>query len=562
MQTGTERLLRTVQITCLLGGFLGSPAAHALDWDIYLSGAMGRARHNLHAPVENRDSAETFTALGVRSDTEVRLRGNSDTNDIGTRIAGGTWFHPLFGIEIGYIDLGESSVNRDERRNTTISVAGPVSPFAPLPSVLSSRTRTHTTLDLDGLTMMAKARYPVLEWLDLGVSLGIVGWHAEGSVEVEQELVFSLFGGPAPASAPVTRIDERDLDLAFGLSLTGHLNDALSLSVEWTRYEVGSLDEDVDFVGATLEYHFSLAGAGVSPHRYAAGAVPTLARALAGLWPVNTAADRVPGHWEFFVSVGGGWTEHNTAGDSDAEFFRVEETSEPALAPFFPARTRTQTSIVSIQEDSAGWKTTAGVYVSRYFGLEAGYVNLGHTASRTSDTTVTRSEATPAGFLLTAPARTTRSTTFSTVSASLDGFLFNTKLRYPLHERLEFGVSLGAIIWDRDMHARFGQESPLVSNNVVTQVVVFDDVSEFDDEGIDLTYGVNLKGRLYNNLWLGFEWTKFEVGPNDRDVEFVGASLEYRFGGNAAAHHARLGRANSGINAAPGNPLAGMVDNR
>ena len=106
----------------------------------------------------------------------------------------------------------------------------------------------------------------------------------------------------------------------------------------------------------------------------------------------------------------------------------------------------------------------------------------------------------------------------------------NGKFRYPICERIELAVSLGPVIWDSNGHTVIGANS-FGPSGVITPPATslfFDE----DNSGIDVTYGVSLKGDLGKNFWMGFEWTKYEVGRDDRDVEFVGASLEYRFGGS------------------------------
>lgn len=520
------------RITCRLGYMcalvLTSTASSALEWDVYLEAGAGWAGH------QRFSSADILTTIveendGYTDTFNIDLRRSSDRDDAAWRLNGGVWLHRFFGLDLGYIDAGESS--RVGTRNVTIETeldfSSPSVFFAPLPFGGRQNETFRTHADIRGISLLAKTRYPLFRRIDAVVSLGAVRWDLDGSTQRTSTLITPTLGTLRSHSA--NALDANGIDFAYGVGLKGMVTDTLGIGVEWMRYEVGKFDEHVDFAGVTASYHFG--GRRTVGGDSGTGATP-LASALARLWRRPGDPEFLPRHWDYFIGVAGGLAEHNTVGDSGDEGTTTTVTVNEALGILLPGGTDTVTNSIAVDEDATAWRVSGGAYVHPNFGIEFAYVDLGSTASRVVTNSVSRQNPRISGNVVTSPASVTARQSEFLQRADLNGFSFTGKLRLPLNDWIELGGTLGAFLWDVESarlqrNTAFTTASNLLLPPTANAIVVDD---SRHDCGVDVTYGAALKVRLHEHVWFGFEYTRYELGDADEDAELFGAGLEYRFG--------------------------------
>ncbi len=518
------------RLTCAFALALLSTTAGALDWDFYLEAGAGWAGHKRFTSADSQttfaNELDTHTAI-----VTTNLQRSSDDDDAAWRINGGVWVDRFLGLDLGYIDLGTTSRigSRNVTLETQLNLSSPNLFLVPFPLGAREDGSFRAQADIRGLSLLAKTRYPVFRQVDLVVSLGAVRWDLDGSQSETSALTARPFGTLRSHSA--TPLDANGVDLAYGVGLKGMVTRTIGIGVEWMRYEVGEFDEHVDFAGITASYHFG----GVHASESDPDTVATpLATALARLWRRPGDPDFLPRSWNYFIAVAGGLAEHNSAGDSGDEQTTTTVTVEEPLGILFPGSTDTLTDSFAVDEDAAAWRVSGGAYVHRNFGFEVGYIDLASTASRFVTNTVSRQNPLIFGNSVLTPASTTVQQTEVLRTADLSGFSFAGKLRLPLHDRIELGATLGAFVWDAETTVMQRDTAFTTATNVVLAPsgVIFEDSN--DDSGVDVTYGVGLKVRLHHQLWLGLEYTRYELGGTDEDAELFGAGLEYRVGNVAA----------------------------
>ena len=524
----SQRVVR--RLACALALAFISTTASALEWDFYLEAGAGWGGHKRFT------SADLVTTIvdeneGYTDTVNINLQRSSDGDDAAWRVNGGVWLHRFFGLDLGYIDAGETS--RVGTSNVTIETELDFSSrlvfLAPLPFGGRQDDTFRAHADIRGISLLAKTRYPLSGRVDMVVSLGAIRWDLDGSTQTTNALTAPQFGTLRSHSA--TALDANGVDLAYGAGLKCMVTRTIGIGVEWMRYEVGEFDEHVDFAGITASYHF---GGVRAPESDSATVATPLATALARLWRRPGDPDFLPRNWSYFIAVAGGLAEHNSAGDSGDERTTTTVTVEQPLGILFPGGTDTLTDSFAVDEDAAAWRVSGGAYVHRNFGFEVGYIDLGATASRFVTNSVSRQNPLIFRNSVIAPASTTVQQTEVLRTADLSGFSFAGKLRLPVHDRIELGATLGAFVWDAETTVMQRDTAFTTATNVVLAPsgVIFEDSN--DDSGVDVTYGVGLKVRLHHQLWFGLEYTRYELGGTDEDAELFGAGLEYRFGNVAA----------------------------
>ncbi|MEM7542667.1 MAG: outer membrane beta-barrel protein, partial [Pseudomonadota bacterium] len=402
-------------------------AALDLGFEPYVTAGVGWANHERFA-ADNGTSVITFapgqtvTSIG---------RGSVDDDDIGWKVGAGAWIHEFFGLEFNFLDLGGTSRTQSTSTILDVALTQPINFFAPPPGRFVSEFFEDTSVDLSGFSFMAKTRVPILNWLDMTVGLGAIHWDLD-AVRVDSSIsgAGTIFFTQRPLAA--TRLDADDFDFAFNLGAQACLSKHISVGVEWTRYEVGLLDEHVDFLGGVINYQFGdLFGNKGSIDR---SATP-LAIAVKSLWRNRAEGGYIPKHWEFFIAASGGIVQHDAAGDGDDDGTTIgTETS----ANVFTTSTTTNVTTISTDRHHASGRISAGVYLSRYFGLEVGYSDFGATHRRafTSITTVTQ-PAPGLPVVLVPLFPTTPSLTAFEQKSEYEGLSFGGRFRYPLLKRFE-----------------------------------------------------------------------------------------------------------------------------
>jgi OOP family OmpA-OmpF porin len=175
----------------------------------YGGGSVGLS----HYEDEADDIDEAFTAAGFTADVD------SDTTDLGWKIFGGYRFTPNFGAEVGYIDLGEQSVDVD---------------LGPLLGTLSA------TNSISGVSLAGTAGYPVLPKAYMFGKLGGFIWDS------------SAEGSPVGLGD-----DDNGVDLTFGIGGTYELVEHVKVRAEWERFQgLGDDDTDIDLFTGGIQYDF------------------------------------------------------------------------------------------------------------------------------------------------------------------------------------------------------------------------------------------------------------------------------------------------------------------
>lgn len=150
-----------------------------------------------------------------------------------------------------------------------------------------------------------------------------------------------------------------------------------------------------------------------------------------------------------------------------------------------------------VDEGALGWKAFFGYDLTRYFGLEAGYVDLGEADG---------------DFNITAPVAGG-----GTLNTDVSGYTLNAVIRYPFSEKLGGFAKIGGFFWDTDGRARVTAGG--------TSVVVND-----DESGNDLAFGIGARFAVAEHVSLRAEWDRYwNVTDDDNDIDFfsVGVELNY-----------------------------------
>ena len=142
--------------------------------------------------------------------------GPVDGKDSGLKIFGGFQLDKNLGVEIGYVDLGE----------TTYSGSFFGSPV------------TNGKIEISGINFSAVGALPVTPDLSVIGRIGLFAWDSDAS---------DITGGvPFAASAS-------DTDISFGFGVNYNFTKAFGARVEWERYDVAA---DADLFSAGLLFKF------------------------------------------------------------------------------------------------------------------------------------------------------------------------------------------------------------------------------------------------------------------------------------------------------------------
>lgn len=138
--------------------------------------------------------------------------GSVDGKDTAWKIFGGYMFHPNFGVEAAYIDLGEVTYSGE-------FFGSPV---------------TGGKVEVSGFNISALGNYPVSEQFSVFGKIGLFIWDAEAS---------DITGG-APFSTK-----EDGTDISFGLGVGYNFTRNLGIRAEWERFEASEADANLISIG-------------------------------------------------------------------------------------------------------------------------------------------------------------------------------------------------------------------------------------------------------------------------------------------------------------------------
>jgi opacity protein-like surface antigen len=163
--------------------------------------------------------------------------------DLGLRVFGGVRFLTYFGIELGYVNLGEP----DAALDFTV-------PFGPVncnPAVNFSCSRPETsgsvtyTDEIDGWELFALGAFPLNDNLEVFGKVGILDWESTFTIK---DVAGELFIGSLPnievrSLDPEGPVETDGTDLAWGGGINYKVTERLSLRFEGTWYDVEDVDE-------------------------------------------------------------------------------------------------------------------------------------------------------------------------------------------------------------------------------------------------------------------------------------------------------------------------------
>ncbi len=149
-----------------------------------------------------------LSSIDLCGDPALAGATSCDDEDTGFKIFGGYNFNQNFGVELGWVDLGE------------ISVSGPGGT---------------ATAEADGFQAAAVGILPINPQFSIFGKLGVYMWDAE-------------------VNAPGISASDDGTDLMFGVGGAFHFTPQLSIRAEWERFEVD--DEDADLISASIVFRF------------------------------------------------------------------------------------------------------------------------------------------------------------------------------------------------------------------------------------------------------------------------------------------------------------------
>lgn len=209
--------------------------AHAGGEGFYIGGGVGQAHYDDSLPGQISDAYRDYDEYAFVS---ANLR---DDKDQAWKLFGGYRFAPWFGVELGWVDLGEARSN-----------------FV-LDSLLPG---SDARADIDGFYDVSGATATVFGELDFSDSLSGIArvgvFHAESD--------YSEGGVDANDEPHSYRHSQSDLETTAGLGLNLRMSARWDLRLDWDRYfdvgerfalnEDGNGSFDVDLVALSVAYRF------------------------------------------------------------------------------------------------------------------------------------------------------------------------------------------------------------------------------------------------------------------------------------------------------------------
>lgn len=177
---------------CFIGSTLAavSVSASAQDSGFYIGAGAG---------MTSFDTCDDLTGLGLTS---------CDDEDSGFKVYAGKGFTQNFGVEVGWVDLGE------------IKASGPGGT---------------ATLGVDGFQVAALGMLPLNPRISLFGKVGVYLWDAS-------------------ASGPGGSLSDDGSDIMFGVGLNWNLARRLDLRVEWEQFDIDG--DDVSLLSAGVAFRF------------------------------------------------------------------------------------------------------------------------------------------------------------------------------------------------------------------------------------------------------------------------------------------------------------------
>lgn len=197
----------------VVGVFLGLMASFsfAQEGRFYGGIAVGQA----DTDVDEQD----FAALNDGSLSNQRV----DAEDTSLKLQLGYWAADNIGLELGYVDLGETQFDASSDGSGAFYAAGPVD----------------FDIAIDGVVLGANFRLPINQTFALMTRLGVFKWDLEATL--------------SNGNGRIT-VDDDGTDLYFGLGLLASISKDVALKLEFERYDIDDGDLDVLALGAEFNF--------------------------------------------------------------------------------------------------------------------------------------------------------------------------------------------------------------------------------------------------------------------------------------------------------------------
>ena len=180
----------------------------------YVGGSVG------HTSIDTLSEGQVNANLAAGG---ITATSNVDDTDMGWKLFGGYNFNQYFGLELGYVDLGEASLD--------ITATAPAAATASV------------SAEADGFQFTGIARYPLMNNFDVFGKVGGFVWDVEGGGSVT-----------SGATTVVVSAEDDGSSIMFGFGAEYELQNNIGIRAEWERFEVSS--DDVDMFSIGVEYDF------------------------------------------------------------------------------------------------------------------------------------------------------------------------------------------------------------------------------------------------------------------------------------------------------------------
>ncbi|MCG8435087.1 MAG: outer membrane beta-barrel protein [Gammaproteobacteria bacterium] len=142
------------------------------------------------------------------------LTANCDNSDIGYGLFGGYQLTDTWGIEGGYIDLGEASIDGSFFEE----------PFS-------------ATVEVTGIEFVATGTYPITDDLRFFGKAGFISWEADGT-----------------ASVAIESDSDDGTDLTLGIGIGYDFLEQFTVRGEYRRFDLDDADVDMFSIGVTYSF--------------------------------------------------------------------------------------------------------------------------------------------------------------------------------------------------------------------------------------------------------------------------------------------------------------------
>ncbi len=206
------------------------PAAALADLGWYVGAGAGGTR--LEEDLNVTFSASDCDAGGSSCTLLASKRLDKfEGTDLGFRVFGGLRFGRFFGIEVGYVDLGEPE---DE---VSLEVPpGGVAPETDIQLVLTD--------DIDGFEAFGLAAFPLSDKWEVFGKLGVIAWDSDFTFKNAFSEVFPPTPGVIPTVEPQSStVSDDGTDLAGGLGFNYQATEHMVLRGEGTWYDIENVEQ-------------------------------------------------------------------------------------------------------------------------------------------------------------------------------------------------------------------------------------------------------------------------------------------------------------------------------